>query len=192
MTEKVYGVGVNDIQVRDDAYFTWVNMLSRCYDPKYLAKKPSYIGCAVAPEWLQFSNFREWMLRQPWQGNHLDKDILFPGNKMYSPETCVFVDRKTNNLLTDGARRRGEHPLGVTYHKRRKSFMAGIKRDSKSVHLGYFSNPMDAHGAWQREKAKIIRENAAHQGDWRIAVALFGRAKQLDNDRLLGVETIKL
>ena len=30
---------------------------------------------------------------------HLDKDILCKGNKIYSPENCVFVPQRINNLF---------------------------------------------------------------------------------------------
>lgn len=191
----VFGVGVNDVPYRamgDPIYIVWQHMLRRCYCPNYLAKKPTYIGCSVAPEWLTFSNFRDWMLRQPWQGNHLDKDLLFPGNRVYSPEACVFVSRMTNSVLIDRGNDRGEYPLGVHLNKKLNLFVGQVSTFGTNTYLGCFSNRMDAHAAWQREKAKIIREVAAQQGDWRVEIALLARADQLDNDRLLGLETIKL
>lgn len=202
--KPIFGAGINDADYPvavgcrgekikyDPIYSVWFHMLARCYSPKRQIRQPTYIGCTVAPEWLTFSNFRDWMLRQPWQGRQIDKDILFPGNKVYSPEACVFVTQETNLLLVDRGNERGEHPLGVTYDKSRGLFKGAVSKDARTVNLGRFSDPMDAHAAWQREKAKIIREVAAQQDDWRVEIALLARADQLDYDRLLGLETIKL
>lgn len=190
--KKVHGVGINDSDVRDSFYWTWVAMLDRCYNPKVKPRNVTYAGCTVAPEWLTFSNFKAWMLRQPWQGCHLDKDILFPGNRIYSPETCVFITPQTNTVLSDCARARGDYPIGVSYDKSRGLFLSRVRRQMVTYNLGRFSDPMDAHAAWQREKAKIIREIAEQQVDWRVGAALLARAEKLDNNRLRGVETIKL
>ena len=69
----------------------WESMLKRCYSAKYQERQPTYKGCTVSDDWLTFSNFRAWMIAQDWEGKHLDKDLLFEGNKIYSTETCVFV-----------------------------------------------------------------------------------------------------
>ena len=200
----IFGVGINDAEypvavggrgakiAYDPIYKVWFHMLRRCYSKAQQVRQVTYIGCTVAHEWLTFSNFRDWMVRQPWQGRQIDKDILFPGNKVYSPEACVFVTQQTNLLLVDRGNDRGDYPLGVTYDKGRGLFQGKVSKDARTVGLGRFSNPMDAHAAWQREKAKIIRTVAAQQDDWRVEIALLARADQLDNDRLLGMETIKL
>ncbi len=68
-------------------------MLQRCYSESYLNKRPSYRGCSVCEEWKTFSNFMAWMKNKNMENLELEKDILVPGNKLYSPETCVFVSR---------------------------------------------------------------------------------------------------
>lgn len=109
MRRPVYGVGINDAnyqitpiingrQVMCPIYQAWSGMLERCYSGKYQAKKPTYIGCAVCNEWLTFSKFRAWMLKQDWQGKQIDKDIRVKGNKIYSAETCMFVTNKENSV----------------------------------------------------------------------------------------------
>jgi hypothetical protein len=40
--------------------------------------------------------FKKWMEQQDWDGKCLDKDIIAPGSKLYSPETCAFVLKATN------------------------------------------------------------------------------------------------
>ena len=102
----VWGVGINDadysvcprvdgIHINCIYYQTWQSMLERCYSSKYQAKHPTYKSCTVCEEWLHFSNFRSWMVGQNHKGKFLDKDILELGNKIYSPETCIFVTRQS-------------------------------------------------------------------------------------------------
>ena len=104
----VCGVGINDCpgwgstKNRDTyeyrVYHTGHDMLNRCYNKKRLERYPTYIGCSVCERWLTLSNFAEDIKSLPnydlWvQGinNVLDKDIRVPGNKEYSPKTCMFV-----------------------------------------------------------------------------------------------------
>ena len=79
-------------------YVAWQNMLQRCYDPKYHVKRPTYIGCSVCAEWHNFQNFAKWMSKQNCEGKQLDKDIKVEGNKVYSPETCMFVTPAENTV----------------------------------------------------------------------------------------------
>lgn len=108
MSKKlIYGVGVNDSdykvnptvkgkRVKCPFYMKWRNMIARCYSSAYHKIKPSYKGCVVCSEWLSFSNFKSWMIKQDWKGKQLDKDIVKLGNKEYSPSTCVFVSNSVN------------------------------------------------------------------------------------------------
>ena len=80
-------------------YRVWKGMLERCYSIKYQESQPTYIGCSVTDEWLTFSAFKNWMEKQNFEGMQLDKDLLIEGNKVYSPETCVFVSGMVNNFI---------------------------------------------------------------------------------------------
>lgn len=77
----------------------WKGMLERCYCEKWHIKKPSYIGCSVDERWHNFQVFAEWFEQNYKDGFELDKDILFKGNKVYSPETCCFVPSEINILF---------------------------------------------------------------------------------------------
>lgn len=79
-------------------YATWKSMLERCYDKKFQAKRPTYTGCSVVPEWHNFQTFAEWMGKQDYEGKHLDKDIKVKGNKVYGPNTCSFVSPTENSV----------------------------------------------------------------------------------------------
>lgn len=159
------------------AYRAWKNMLTRCYSPIELARHPTYIGCTVTPEWLSFSAFRSWMELQDHEGKHLDKDILSLGNKVYSPDTCIFVSPEINKFLTDSNSSRGEWPAGVYLEGRRGGFKAQCNNPFTGVreHLGYFTCPISAHQAWKARKHLHACTYADQQTDPRIAQALCSR-----------------
>lgn len=200
--KSVHGVGVNDADytvayklagriVRCPIYNTWAGMLLRCYSSKWLARAPSYSGCAVTDDWLRFSQFRLWMLEQDWEGKSLDKDILIEGNKVYSPDACVFVDQEVNKLLTDSASARGYYPLGVDFIKRSSRYRARIGTPNGSLCLGYYGDPYNAHFAWQQAKLTRIVEVAERQ-EPRVKEARLRRAEVLRRDMRDGTETTKL
>lgn len=156
-------------------YSKWADMLSRCYSAKSQKRRPTYKGCSVFEEWLLFSNFKAWMETQDWEGKHLDKDLLIMGNKIYSPETCVFVDRKVNQFLVEHTAAKGEYMIGVYWSKPNKKFKASCNDGSGKLYLGYFNTELEAHQAWlsfKLEQAKIL---AAEQTDPRVAKALIDR-----------------
>ena len=78
------------------AYYTWHNMFKRCYEPTYLERNHTYIGCSVVKEWHNFQVFSVWFDNNYKIGLDLDKDIKVPGNKVYGPDTCMFVTTAEN------------------------------------------------------------------------------------------------
>ena len=155
-------------------YQTWHDMLIRCYSECSLKRSPTYIGCSVTPEWLIFSKFRKWMADQDWSGNSLDKDLLVKGNKIYSPDTSVFISVQLNNFLGDCRKARGEHPIGVSWHKRTGTFRADCNNPftRKAESLGHFTCATKAHEAWRVRKHQLALRYADMQTDPRIAEAL--------------------
>lgn len=99
-------------------YWTWKDMLRRCYSEEYLKREPSYRGCCVCEEWHNFQNFAKWYEENYYevenQRMHLDKDILVKMNKTYSPQTCIFVPQIINSLFITSKAIRGEYPIGVS------------------------------------------------------------------------------
>ena len=184
----IRGVGVNDAdyainpmvegkQVMCLFYSRWTAMLERCYSAKLQERCPTYKGCFVVEEWLTFSKFRKWMIAQDWEGNQLDKDLLIEGNKMYGPETCVFVCRELNSLLNERNAARGDLPLGVVKHK--KKYMSQVNKNGKINYLGTFTSPEEAHQVWRNAKAQVILDSLVLTGDVRVKNALRSRAKSL-------------
>jgi hypothetical protein len=184
-TRLVCGVGINDAnyvvqpringkQVMCPFYRVWQSMLKRCYGPKYQAKRPTYIGCSVVPEWLSFMAFRAWMIMQDWQGRELDKDLLIQGNKVYGPQACVFISGGLNSFTTDRASDRGEWPIGVYLDRQSGRFRAQCCNpfSGERESLGYFTCPDAAHEAWRARKHELALQIAALHADPRVAKAL--------------------
>lgn len=167
---QVFGVGINDAPFitkatiegkrrPHPAYMAWKSMLQRCYYAKEHAQYPSYIGCSVCPEWLTFSTFHSWWKIHHRDGYHLDKDLLVPGNKVYSPDTCVFVPPELNTFLIDSARARGKYLIGVNKHSsRRERYIAYVCINKQQEYLGLFDDMYDAHDCWWTKKLELAEE----------------------------------
>ena len=95
------------------AYMIWHSMLQRCYSPKSHAKRPTYIGCSVAKEWHCFQVFAAWFEKHHRPGLHLDKDIKIKGNKVYGPDTCMFVSQAENTIHSCARRYKLISPEGL-------------------------------------------------------------------------------
>ena len=149
-------------------YEVWVKMLQRCFDEKFQIKRPTYKGCKVCTEWLNFQVFAEWFYNNYYEIEgermHLDKDILIKGNKIYSPNTCVFVPQRINTLFIKRNKVRGEYPIGVSYHKMSKKFIVHCNvydyKKNKKINLGYYSTPEEAFNVYKEFKENYIKKVA--------------------------------
>lgn len=210
MKKLVFGVGINDSLVKVFSYKEltrkengkrnrireccpfykkWQQMLARCYSEAYKKRFPTYENCKVVDEWIYFSNFKAWMETQDWEGKELDKDILFPGNKIYGPETCVFVTSRVNYFMLDCGASRGLWPIGVSFHKRIKKFAANCSsyKESRLVFLGYYNTPEEAHQAWLEYKIKQAYLLAEDLDDTRVSQAIIKRYENYGSSSLLGL-----
>lgn len=172
----VFGVGVNDANyivhpiidgknMTCPYYSTWRDMLKRCYNIKFQKRRHTYKGCSVVKSWLTFSNFKYWMDKQDWIGKQLDKDILVSGNKIYSPDTCVFVSGEINTLLVDCAASRGEYPQGVAWHKRDQKYQVYCNVRGKPKYLGSFNTVDEAELVYLKFKINNIELIAGEQSE---------------------------
>ena len=168
---SVFGVGVvgtkypskvNGRNIKE--YDLWTHMLQRCYSDVYKKKYPTYIDCEVSDNFKSYEYFYEWCHNQIGFGNngwHLDKDLLVKGNKVYSEDSCVFIPREINLLLTKCTASRGEHLIGVHWCKRDKAFVARVnKNKGKREHLGLFKTELEAFNAYKEAKESFVKEQA--------------------------------
>ena len=147
------------------AYQTYNAMVSRTKTGgKVQARYPTYIGASNGFE--DFQTFADWATQQVGYGVpgfHLDKDLLVPGNKVYSPETCCFLPGEINNALRRGrSSKKSDCPVGI-HHNNKNGLAACIGIHGKTVFLA--STPTStkadmAHLSRVYEKAKSAYLNA--------------------------------
>ena len=187
----VCGVGTNDAKYTVTQkingkrktcpfYRKWHGMIERCYNIRNHKRYPTYARCTVTKEWLTFSNFKLWMEKQDWKGRHLDKDIIKPNNKVYSPDSCCFISQSLNKLLTNSLASRGDYPQGVNFSGIAKRFVSRCKVDGERTHLGYFDTAKEASKVYNKFKQNLIIVRANQQTDTRIKNGLIEHAKSFN------------
>ena len=143
-------------------YALWKSMLTRCYSDTYKKRYPTYECCQVSDNFKSYEYFYEWCNKQIGFGVdnfQLDKDLLVKGNKVYSENTCVFIPKEINSLLTKSTSSRGKHLIGVYWHNTKKAFVAQVNKN-KGQWLGCFNTEIEAFNAYKVAKESFIKEQA--------------------------------
>lgn len=156
----------NFLNINTKEYEIWNSMIKRAGSRMANTHKTStYQNCTICSSWESYDNFYEWVTSQIGFNSKdeagkcyaLDKDILFKGNKHYSPETCVFVPREINNFYTTRKRHRGDCLIGTT--KKNSGFQVSLNLgNGKSNYFGVYESNIDAFN-----KYKIVKESYAKQ-----------------------------
>lgn len=191
LRSPVYGVGINDAwymtcanEAKCPFYLKWIDMLERGYSKRLKEKYPTYKGVYVCDDWLVFSKFRSWMESKYWQGKELDKDIINPGNKVYSPSNCAFVDHFTNSILNVHKSSCGEFPPGVTKVSKGPGYIARVRNGKERKYLGYFRTVNEASNAYIVAKSKFIISCSKSQSDERVRLGLVAHSDILLTGRV--------
>lgn len=164
--KTVYGIGYIGVgKFHPDEgdrreYVTWRNMLRRCYYDK--ENFPSYYNIVtVCDEWHNFQNFGDWYEENYYECEgrlHLDKDILLPGNKIYSPSTCLLVPQKINMIFMEHKRNKDGLPEGISLAQNRK-----YVSQYQGKYLGTYDNLDAAVDIHNKAKQDFIKEIAEEQ-----------------------------
>lgn len=215
----VYGKGINDSPIpcqkfkwedgkpklvwRCPYYDLWSGILYRCYSPSFHKRQPTYADCCVADEWLTFSAFKDWVLREPlheeWLNKEgdlqLDKDILSEGNKDYTPAACAFIPKYVNTALAYS--KNSGLPMGVTQSRGRSGYAAGCTFLGKREYLGTRPDPRSAHALWQSQKVLNLESildiySASKFFNPRVGDSLKKRIDRIRKDLQNGEETTHL
>ena len=157
-----YPPTVNGVQTKE--YALCCDMLRRCYSDDFKKRQPTYDGCEVSDSFKSYTYFYEWCNKQIGFDNEywqLDKDLLIKGNKVYSEDSCIFLPKEINSLLTKSNKTRGEHLIGVCWYKKDKAFVARVnKNKGGSEYLGSFNTEIEAFKAYKKAKESFIKEQA--------------------------------
>ena len=144
------------------SYRKWSDMIHRSYNIKFHIRNPQYKDCEVCEEWKNYSNFKEWYEKHFYGDTvlDLDKDILYKGNKLYSPETCCLVPHIINTVFVNNKKDRGKYPVGIYFDKDKNKFRAECNILGTQVKLGYFSTVEEAFQKYKKYKEDVIRDTA--------------------------------
>ena len=164
---STYGVGIigNVVHskngVVDRAFLCWKGMLARCYDKSIQERQPSYKGCTVSDDFKHYVQFKAWFEQQVgWDSPNyqLDKDLLYFGNDVYSPNTCCVIPQKINLHLTTlpvyGCTR------SIEYKKKFKQYCVSMPKSYKTEGSLMFNTYKEAFKALKTHKELELRDFA--------------------------------
>lgn len=157
--KTVFGVGCLGIGEYDSsnmAYSVWTGIIERCYNLSH----PAYYDCCISDEWLNYQNFAKWYNNEYYycrgECMHVDKDILCPGNRVYSADTCIIVPQRINCMITRVQIKEDGLPTGCHYHN------DSIRVMFDNKYIGKFDkhDVKNAFMLYKKEKEKLIKQVA--------------------------------
>ena len=166
-SKLVLGVGINDMLGAEKTKEfikqrqMWFGILQRCFSIKLLERRPTYKNCKVSESWLWLSNFikdiksienYEKSLNEGWQ---LDKDLLSNEGKLYSKDTCCFIPRSLNLVISSYPKKLNGLPKGVKLSKGGKYF-AIIQKEGKKIFLGSYDSVEEASRVYNIAKKEYL------------------------------------
>ncbi len=192
-----YGVAVNDLLgetrksgEKQRVYVVWMNLLKRTLSP-LSQRQEQYRDCTICNEWLLFSNFKNWYedpVNGYQEGYHLDKDILLPHNRVYSPETCCFVPNEINGIFKRSHKFVClDYPYGVS--KNHKGFRAQIRWEGRIVFNKTYPTIREAESAYREAKITHIRNIAErYYKDGRITERVYNAMLSYPIDEIMNLK----
>lgn len=145
------------------AYTKWSSMLNRVI----LKNNVAYQDKDVCEEWLIYENFLKWHNKNYYEVEGetmcLDKDILCKGNKIYSPETCIYVPERINILFVKSLTNKGDYPIGVV--KNGKKYNWQLSKKDRRIRGYGFNTPEEAFYGYKQAKEQYIKEVAEEYKD---------------------------
>ena len=179
--KSVYGIGYLGATVVDKkSYEKWSSMISRCYNDKCTNyKNYGAKGITVCEEWHCYANFKKWYDENYYEIDNekveLDKDILFKNNKIYSPETCIFVPKYINNLFGGVFKDCNNKKIKKTESGK---YTVNIQTRHNNRNLGVFDTIEKAREIYNYNRLKLIEE-LTEEYKKVIPLKLYNRLKEI-------------
>ena len=142
---------------------TYSNLIDRCYNEEVRSKYAAYSDCIICDSWQCYQVFRKWyddnFYNVGTERMHIDKDILYKNNRVYSPETCILVPQRINMLFMHKPNKYNL-PNGV-----KPSSNGKYEAKYNGKYLGVFGSVEEAAIAHNKEKKKVIIQIANEYKD---------------------------
>ena len=154
--KRIFGVGMlgeistmESLHIKSHSYNVWREVIRRVYNEKERFKFKSYGSCHVCEEWLIYANFKLWYdTTYPIHIKdikfNLDKDLLQQNieNKVYSPETCIWLPEKINKYLVNFTKEN----TGSSFDKDRNKWQSSGTDfyTNKTIHYGRYNTKEEA------------------------------------------------
>lgn len=154
VTNSLYGVK------QEKSYIVWHNLLQRTLNDSRKQNLPTYEDCKLCDEWKDYATFKEWYynpINGYREGYQLDKDLLVPGNKTYSPDTCCFLPKYINTFFRERIKT-DRLPKGVKKNGNR--YQARFMKKGK-MFLFKGETPKEAFTKYKEAKEQYIKEMAS-------------------------------
>jgi len=146
----------------------WHGVQARCL-PHAAGPAPRQCGFA------DFQQFAEWFVRQPAYsfpgGADLDKDLLYQGNTLYSPETCLLLPPEINGFVVYKPPGQKGLPPGVSKRPGR-SYESRICEFRERRLVGKFKSAEAAHAAYREAKMQRAAQLVAKYAEYLPAAAI--------------------
>ena len=145
-------------------YNTWKNMIERCCVGNPYGKfSQKYEGVSCCEEWLCYQNFVEWFNIEKYdigtERLHLDKDIKYKGNKIYSPYHCILVPQSINEQFKESSGRQKTIDTDLPYTIRRtKTNTVRYEVSYRGKYLGTFDTVEECIKVYLDSRKKYIVE----------------------------------
>lgn len=141
------------------ARIKWDSLFKRVYDENFHIKQPTYKDCVVCEEWFDFQIFAKWFEETcPNHSFELDKDVLLSGNKLYSPDTVLWLPQEINSFFQQGMKNK-ILPCGVHKHgnKYRAECSSGKSR-YRSISVSTITEAKELYEAYRSKRILELAE----------------------------------
>lgn len=177
-----YKIRLSKSQVTKE-YECWASLYTRCYSDVNKDRHPAYFDiCEVCDEWHDYQNFGKWFDENKYDVKerlHIDKDILYPNSKIYSPKNCILVPQRINMLFLNKPNKRGL-PNGII------ECSNGYLAKYDHVDLGVCETIEQAYLLYAKRKEEIIKQVADEYKEIipkKVYNALYNYKVDINNDK---------
>ena len=147
-------LGDGKYSTRTIAGCVWRRILYKCFDDEV----KDHLICKIDNNWLNFQVFAKWYNTNNIPSWCIDKDLKIPGNKKYSPDTCLVIPTELNSSIKDGYKSKSKLPFGINFNSKGKGLKYWINNEYNNQKSGYFDNLDEAIKFYWDQKYKRLLE----------------------------------